>query len=170
MTAAALPEAQPDITVEIVVDGGDWPDVEGLLAAAAQAAWSAMGDGAPASVAVALTDDEGIRRLNRTFRDKDTATDVLSFPAGEPAVPEDEPLLGDIALALEYIRGEAALENKSFEDHLVHLFVHGFLHLLDYDHVDAAEAVEMEQAEREILALLGIGDPYAGREIDSDGK
>lgn len=170
MTAAARPEAQPEITVEIMVEAGDWPDVDSLLATAARTAWSAVGDGAPASVSVALTDDDGIRRLNRTFRDRDKATDVLSFPAGEPAVAEDEPLLGDIALALDFIRKEAALENKSFENHLTHLFVHGLLHLLGYDHVDAAEAVEMEQAETEILALLGIGAPYAGREIDSDGK
>lgn len=163
---ARIPASQ--IAVEIVIEAGAWPEVTERLETAAATAWSIAGDGNPAEVSVALTDDEGIRQLNRDFRSKDKATDVLSFPAGEAVLPGDEALLGDIALALNFIRRESGLENKRFEDHLIHLFIHGLLHLIGYDHEVAADAVEMETMERDILARLGIADPYAGRELDSE--
>lgn len=168
MRSATAESAAATVDVAIVVEDGDWPDVAGLLEAAANVAWSVAGDGQPAEVSVALTDNNGIQRLNRDFRGKDKATDVLSFPAGDPLMPDDEALLGDIALALSFIRDEAALENKRFEDHLVHLFVHGMLHLAGHDHEQSAEAVEMENLEKDILARMGINDPYAGRELDSE--
>jgi probable rRNA maturation factor len=93
---------------------------------------------------------------------------VLSFPALRPEgtrQPDDPPpMLGDIAIAYETTRREADDEGKPFDYHLSHLVVHGFLHLIGYDHQTDAEAEEMEALERQILAQLGIPDPYADRE------
>src|SRR6266851_3299219 len=121
-----------------------------------------------AELAVMLTDDAGIRTLNNNWRGIDKPTNVLSFPALQPtgkSGPDDAPrMLGDIAIAYETTRKEADDEQKPFDHHLSHLAVHGFLHLIGYDHEndDAAEA--MESLEQEILAQLGIPDPYADRE------
>jgi probable rRNA maturation factor len=112
-------------------------------------------------VAVMLTDDARIRDLNREWRGQDKATNVLSFPAAQPPGESPQPLmLGDIAIAFETTRNEAETEGKPFQNHLSHLAIHGFLHLLGYDHLDDEEAEEMEALEREILAKLGIADPY----------
>jgi probable rRNA maturation factor len=112
-------------------------------------------------VAVMLTDDARIRDLNREWRGQDKATNVLSFPAAQPPGESPQPLmLGDIAIAFETTRLEAEAEGKPFQNHLSHLAIHGFLHLLGYDHLDDEEAEEMEALERDILAKLGIADPY----------
>ncbi|MFV0279641.1 MAG: rRNA maturation RNase YbeY [Rhodoblastus sp.] len=113
-----------------------------------------------AEVSVLLCDDAEIRRLNAQWRGKDTATNVLSFPSSmqQPGVRH----LGDIAVAYETLVREAKDEGKTFFDHLSHLIVHGYLHLLGYDHQADGEANEMEDMERAILAELGIGDPYQG--------
>jgi len=83
---------------------------------------------------------------------------VLSFPPAETG--GEEGFLGDIAMAAETVAAEAEFQGKSFEHHAAHIVVHGFLHLLGYDHMEAAEADKMEAREREILATLGIADPY----------
>jgi probable rRNA maturation factor len=101
-----------------------------------------------------LADDEALRELNARWRGKETATNVLSFPAPEGFG------LGDIALAFETVAAEAQAQGKSLAAHASHLIVHGFLHLLGYDHEDEGEAVEMEARERAILATLGVADPY----------
>lgn len=112
-------------------------------------------------VAVMLADDARIRELNKEWRGQDKATNVLSFPAAQPPGATPQPLmLGDIAIAYETTRLEAETEGKPFQNHLSHLAIHGFLHLLGYDHLDDTEAEEMEGLEREILASLGIADPY----------
>lgn len=112
-------------------------------------------------VAVMLADDARVRELNKEWRGQDKATNVLSFPAAQPPGATPQPLmLGDIAIAFETTRREAETEGKPFQDHLSHLAIHGFLHLLGYDHLDDDEAEEMESLEREILASLGIADPY----------
>jgi probable rRNA maturation factor len=134
---------------------------------AAAAAVSA-GDG---EIAVMLTDDAGIRTLNRDWRGIDKATNVLSFPAPQPAgrgnAAGQPRALGDIAIAFETTRREAEAEHKPFADHLSHLTVHGFLHLVGYDHETDDEAEAMEGLERDILARLGIPDPYASAdEVD----
>jgi probable rRNA maturation factor len=100
-----------------------------------------------------LADDALQRRLNRDFRGADKSTNVLSFE-GAPAS------LGDVVLALETIAAEADSQDKSLADHLAHLVVHGVLHLMGYDHQTGAEARAMERLERDILAGLGIADPY----------
>src|SRR5262249_33302444 len=112
---------------------------------------------------VALASDAAVRRLNRDYRDKDAATNVLSFPYRPPpgAAQEDGAYLGDIVLAAETVRREAAERGLEPLHHLQHLVVHGVLHLLDYDHQHDSEAELMERLETEILASIGIADPYA---------
>jgi probable rRNA maturation factor len=121
-----------------------------------------------AELAVMLTDDAGIRTLNNNWRGVDKPTNVLSFPALQPTGrggPDDAPrMLGDIAIAYETTRKEADDEQKPFDHHLSHLAVHGFLHLIGYDHEDDDDAEAMEALEQEILAQLGIPDPFADRE------
>ncbi len=100
--------------------------------------------------------DEG-RTLNREYRGRDYATNVLSFPA--PANPED--FVGDIALALGVMTREAAEQGKPLAHHLQHLVIHGVLHLIGYDHEDDGDAERMESLERALLAGLEVPDPYA---------
>ncbi len=113
-------------------------------------------------------DDARITELNGDFRDKPTATNVLSWPSDEraaempggvPTLPEDEEL-GDIAIAYETCAREAKAQGKDFETHVIHLLVHGTLHLLGYDHISDEDAALMEGLEVEILGKLGIPDPY----------
>ena len=117
-----------------------------------------------------LTDDAGIRTLNRNWRGIDKPTNVLSFPALQPTGaggPDDAPrMLGDIAIAYETTRQEADDEQKPFDHHLSHLAIHGFLHLIGYDHENDDDAEAMESLEQEILAQLGIPDPYADQDAD----
>jgi probable rRNA maturation factor len=112
-------------------------------------------------LAIVLTDDSSIRLLNRQWRGLDKATNVLSFPTqngcGQP------PVIGDIVLAYETIAREAHDDGKPFAHHLAHLTVHGFLHLLGYDHQQDSDAEVMEAAERKILRRLAIPDPYRPR-------
>lgn len=115
----------------------------------------------PAEVTVVLTNDAEQRELNRQWRGKDASTNVLSFPQIEPFDPVVG-LIGDITVALETVRREADELEKSLEDHFTHLIVHGFLHILGYDHIQEQDALEMEALETQILAGLGIADPYAG--------
>jgi probable rRNA maturation factor len=152
-------------------------DAEAVIhRAIATAAEIADADHGEAELAVMLTDDEGIRTLNSNWRGIDRPTNVLSFPALPPTGPrgpDDAPLmLGDIAIAYQTTRKEADAEHKPFEHHLSHLAVHGYLHLIGYDHENDADADLMEGLETEILAQLGIPDPYSDpdphAERDSD--
>ena len=157
---------------EVLVVADCWqaePGAEAVIHRAIEAAAEvADADAGEAELAIMLTDDRGIRTLNRNWRDIDKATNVLSFPALQPtgpAGPDDAPrILGDIAIAYETTRKEANEERKPFDHHLSHLAVHGFLHLIGYDHENDADAEAMESLERDILAQLGIPDPYADRE------
>ena len=112
-----------------------------------------------AEVSIVLTDDAEQRELNRRWRGIDQPTNVLSFPQIEPFAPVAG-LLGDIILARQTLERDAAEQGKPFADHFSHLVVHGFLHLLGYDHVAEAEALVMEGLETQILETLGIADPY----------
>ena len=110
---------------------------------------------APAEIAVRIVDAEEGRALNRDFRGKDYATNVLTFPyAREPV------LAGDLVLCLPVVLREAAEQGKPAAAHFAHLVVHGMLHLLGYDHETGAEARSMEQMERALLDRLGYPDPY----------
>ena len=142
--------------IEIEVEAEAWtgalPAAEAVVERAAQASLGTVeGD-----IVVLLTDDAAVRELNGRFRDKDRPTNVLSFPAPENAFPH----LGDIVLAYGVCATEAEAQGKTLADHLSHLVVHGVLHLLGRDHEDDAEAEEMEAEEREILAQIGVADPY----------
>ncbi|HEX2137237.1 MAG TPA: rRNA maturation RNase YbeY [Microvirga sp.] len=157
----------PAVALEMSVEAGAWPEggaMEDLARRAFTAALAAAADrpAGPVEISLLLTDDEGIRALNRQWRGKDGPTNVLSFPAPEqPGVPGPR-LLGDVALAYETVRREAEAEGKRFEDHVAHLLVHGALHLLGYDHELEGQAEIMEALEVKALAALGIADPYRG--------
>ena len=168
-TATMALSAAPISEVLVVADC--WqsePDAEATIQRAiATAAELVAADVGETELAVMLTDDDGIRTLNRNWRGIDKPTNVLSFPALQPTGPRgpgDAPrMLGDIAIAYETTRREADGERKPFDHHLSHLAVHGFLHLVGYDHEKDQEAETMEELEREILSQLGIPDPYAER-------
>ena len=113
-----------------------------------------------AELSILLTNDEEQHALNREWRGKDSSTNVLSFPQIEPFGPVVG-ILGDITLARETLEREAVEQGVSFTDHFTHLVVHGFLHILGYDHLTDAEALQMESLETQILGSLGVGDPYA---------
>ena len=136
-----------------------WRGREPLLTAAL--ACAAEAEGKAGSVSVLLGDDAAIAELNRQFRGKAGPTNVLSFPPAQVGEGAPAGFLGDIALAAETIAAEAETQGKSFADHAAHLAVHGFLHLLGYDHRNPSEAEAMEARERAILAALGIENPYA---------
>lgn len=155
------------LDLSIVVEAGGWPDEAVLSALAAKMLGAAIADLDPTvpegcELGVTFSDDAHIRALNAEWRGKDKPTNVLSFPAfpvriGAPLPP----MLGDIVVAWETVGREAREEEKPFDDHLGHLLVHGFLHLLGYDHETEGEAELMEATERRILASLAIPDPYA---------
>jgi probable rRNA maturation factor len=120
----------------------------------------------PAEITVRFVAAAEGRPLNRHYRGKDYATNVLSFPAEVPDGPDGEPLLdipllGDLVICVPVVEREAGEQNKSLEAHWAHLVIHGCLHLLGYDHIDDDEAEEMEALERQLLAELGYPDPYA---------
>ena len=116
----------------------------------------------PAELTVRFVDAEEGRVLNRDYREKDYATNVLTFAYNEgEEIADDEPTRADIILCTDVLEKEAAEQKKTLEEHAAHLIVHGVLHAQGYDHDDDEEAQEMEQLERDILAALGYPDPYA---------
>ena len=122
-----------------------------------------------ADLAIRLVDAQEGRALNHHYRGKDYATNVLSFPAELPeGLPKGVklPLLGDLVICAPVVAREAREQDKALSAHYAHLTVHGVLHLLGWDHEDDREAEAMEQLEREILASLGVADPYAGERDD----
>ena len=154
---------QIPLEVAFVVNADGWPDgLESRAETAIHAALQQSGAklAGVAEVTVVLTDDAEQQELNRQWRGFDKSTNVLSFPQLEPFAPVAG-LVGDITLARETVEKEAAELGISLEAHFTHLVVHGFLHLLGYDHVAEDEAVRMESLETKILAGLGIADPYA---------
>ncbi|RWU23972.1 rRNA maturation RNase YbeY [Pseudomonas alkylphenolica] len=122
---------------------------------------------ADSEMTIRLVDEAEGRELNHTYRHKDYATNVLSFPADVPDDMLDIPLLGDLVICIAVVEREAAEQGKSLEAHWAHLVIHGCLHLLGYDHIEDDEAEEMEALERELLAELGHPDPYADDEFEA---
>jgi probable rRNA maturation factor len=156
----------PAIAIDILVEAGDWPPKPRLRALARRAVAAAAKRAAPplapdCEVSLLFTDDRRMQDLNAHYRGKNRPTNVLSLPAAPVAPGLLGPALGDIVLAEETIRGEAEAGGLAFEHHLTHLIVHGFLHLVGYDHVVESEALVMEGLEAAILGDLGIADPYA---------
>jgi probable rRNA maturation factor len=147
------------MTIDIEVEDERWQLMPRLVSHIGRAVQSVGEE--KRDLTILLTSDAEMQILNRDWRGQDKPTNVLSFPAPEMPLPKGELApLGDIALAYETIMKEAGEQGKSPEDHTLHLVVHGVLHLLGYDHDTDAEAERMEAREREILANLGIADPY----------
>lgn len=165
----------PELDIQMGIEDGDWPSEVELEALANRVLAAASRHLAlderqpfpaqPVELSLLFTGDDAIRAINSEWRGKDRPTNVLSFPAfplrpgGMPG-----PMLGDIVIARETVAREAVDLGKSFDDHLTHLLVHGFLHLFGYDHMEIAEAEKMESLETRILAALGLSDPYAGQD------
>ena len=127
--------------------------------------WLRAAEPGAARVTVRIVDEDEARELNRDYRGKDYATNVLTFAYGEGddmPLPEGLPLMGDLVLCRQVVEREAAEQGKALDAHYAHLSVHGMLHLQGFDHLEDAEADEMEARERQILADLGYADPYAG--------
>jgi len=170
-----------NIDLDISVDGGDWtallPDYRQQITACfaeviAHVPLARHFDKfSHLELSVLLTDDKAIQKLNRAYRHKDSPTNVLSFPSlsGDEIdlfleqgrdIPEYPVSLGDIIFACETLTREAQAQGKSFRDHFCHLCLHGMLHLLGYDHMDADQAEDMERLEKQLLSKLSIDDPY----------
>lgn len=158
------------IEADIQILAGDWHSQLNEPEALAQRAVAAAGEapaapgsqraGSTCEISIVLSDDDHVRVLNREYRGKDRATNVLAFPPGV-SIPGERLLLGDVVLAFETVQREAEAQKKPFGNHMCHLIVHGTLHLLGYDHQDEREAARMEAEEAAILTRLGIPDPYA---------
>ena len=167
MTASRPRRRAPSI--DVVIASARWrraPRAASVVRRAIAAAAPARARNA--GLSVILTSDRAIRTLNRRWRGRDKSTNVLSFPAPPPAgrkpsrgLPRH---LGDIVLAYETVAREARAEGKRLDHHIAHLALHGFLHLLGYDHESHGQAEAMERRERRILARLGVPDPYAERD------
>jgi probable rRNA maturation factor len=169
----AAPAITAASTVALSLDCDAWetavPDIETLCRTAAETALNGAGVDLPAlyELSLVLTTDAEVRILNRMWRGQDKPTNVLSFPGDLDIVHDDAPvLLGDVVIAFETTRREVEDDKlaASLSDHLSHLIVHGVLHLLGYDHEIDDEAEAMEQLEIELLAGLGIPNPYADHE------
>ncbi|HLA33123.1 MAG TPA: rRNA maturation RNase YbeY [Pseudomonas sp.] len=150
-----------ELDLQIASDGA------GLPTAAQFRAWCEIAlrqRTADSELTIRLVDEAEGRELNHSFRHKDYATNVLSFPADVPDELLDIPLLGDLVICVPVVEREALEQGKTPEAHWAHLVIHGCLHLLGYDHIEDAEAEEMEALERELLSELGHPDPYADHE------
>lgn len=164
--------AQTDLTVDVLIEAENWqelPEAEDIARRAVVVA-AAFGAGIRnAELSILLCDDDTIAALNGRWRGHERPTNVLSFPVqplpGEAAFQEKAPL-GDIAIAYETLVREAQESGKTAAAHLAHLVVHGFLHLTGYDHETDDEAEEMERLECDILARIGVADPYAACDAD----
>ena len=148
------------LSVDVLIQSPQWKEQRGAEAAVRTAINAAADEiSSPAGeVAVVLTDDAAIRKLNKQWRKIDKPTNVLSFPAAKSGA-----MLGDIVIAYETLARESRDEGKQFTHHLSHLAVHGFLHLMGYDHQNDSDAEAMEELESAILAHLHIPDPYLVR-------
>lgn len=169
-----MPDPEPSLDIAIILDKPCWKrsvvEWEALIQPAIletlrQSQW---GDQLT-EINILLTDDAEIQELNKRYRGVDKPTNVLSFPSFEPEEisglktnkQSPEPIvLGDIALAYETIQKECSDQDKSFDHHLIHLTVHGVLHLLGFDHEKDEEAAVMESLEIQILSSLTIPNPY----------
>jgi probable rRNA maturation factor len=154
-------------SIDVVIESARWQEAPRAAAVVRRAiAAAAPARTRSSEVSVILTSDRAVRSLNRRWRGRDRPTNVLSFPA--PAPVGKKPRrgaprhLGDIVLAYETVAREARAEGKPLDHHIAHLALHGFLHLLGYDHESHGQAEAMERRERRILARLGVPDPYAG--------
>lgn len=148
-----------EIVPDIIIEDDRWLnvcDIQATLSVIAAHPLCIRESGANSEItfSLLLTNDNKVQQLNRDFREKDKPTNVLSFPN------DADDYLGDIAIAYETVIREAEEQDKSQESHFTHLVIHGFLHLCGHDHIDDAEAEEMESLEIKILEDMGIKNPY----------
>jgi len=155
-----------ELVVEIAIEDDRWLDALPQIEEFAQRALLAAADVSEAGeVSLLFADDTRLRALNKRWRGKDKSTNVLSWPADETAWP----FLGDIALSFDTAAAEAKAHGKTLEGHVTHLLIHGYLHLLGYDHEgEAADAEEMETLEINALESLGFSDPYENYDIQDE--
>jgi probable rRNA maturation factor len=155
---------EKDVQIDVIVRSARWrkrPTAQTTVKRAVLAAAEAVST-PPTELAIVLSDDSAVQALNRDWRGKNAPTNVLSFPAAAPGKARAaSPYIGDIVIAYRTVEREAVAEGKPFNHHLAHLTVHGFLHLLGYDHENDRDAKKMERLERKILKRLAIPDPYA---------
>lgn len=168
-----------DLEIELIIEDQRWSEISKdflflkeacLLALCQQATETApLAMKSPHRLAVlVMSDDASIKDLNKTYRGKDKATNVLSFPSTESLLPgeENEPVhIGDVILAYDYVSEEAKKEKKVLQTHLSHLVVHGVLHLLGYDHETSEDAEAMETLEIKLMKQLGLENPYEGEPV-----
>lgn len=151
---------QPEIDIQYAVEFAQQllptqEQVEHWLAPA----FEAHPDETRGEMTVRFVEESESRDLNHTYRGKDSSTNVLSFPFEAPP-GMDIPLLGDLVISPHVVAREAEAQGKSLSDHFAHMTLHGCLHLMGYDHIEEDDAEEMEALERQLLASLGIDDPY----------
>jgi probable rRNA maturation factor len=145
-----------DLSVQYASDAGGVPEEAFIETCVGRALADAGGE-----LVVRIVDSAESARLNEQYRGKAGPTNVLAFPAGDAPVPElSAAMLGDIVICADVVAREALEQDKPLEDHWAHMIIHGCLHLAGYDHEVEADARRMEQRERELLAGLGIADPY----------
>lgn len=159
----------PDVMIDVDIKNNEWDCFSGTLIPlfkeiAASALQHVMENPIAVNISLVLADDPFIQMLNRTYRNKDAATNVLSFPQIEDFSIikniDKRVEIGDIVISLDTVQKESREQKKSIIEHSVHMFLHGFLHLLGFDHMSDAEATEMENLESHILSLQNIPDPY----------
>jgi probable rRNA maturation factor len=169
MTSAPSRHA-PAPSIDIQIQSPLW-DAQPLAAQTVRdaiAAAAATLSTADNEVSILLTDDKAIRLLNREWRGIDKPTNVLSFPAATTKASVRMPLFGDIVMAYETLKRECDDEDRIFLHHLAHLTVHGFLHLIGYDHQVEAQAEEMEGLESKIMTRMQMPDPYLAHDLNRD--
>lgn len=155
------PEPRLELEVQYASAAGDLPSQADFRRWAAAALDPA---GEPAELVIRIVDEEESRDFNRRYRGIDRPTNVLSFPFEAPPEVESRHL-GDLLLCAPVIRAQAREQHKAGRDHWAHMVVHGVLHLRGYDHLEEAQAQQMEDEERRILATLGIADPYRTEDV-----
>ena len=152
--------------IDFLTDDEAWralPEREAQAHAAIRAVFEVLQSPAPeAELSLVFTSDQAVAELNRVWRGKAEPTNVLSFPAAGGAWPGAPRALGDIVLAAGVVSREARTSGKPLANHTSHLIIHGLLHLVGYDHEDDARAEAMERLEAEVMARLGLPDPYEG--------
>jgi probable rRNA maturation factor len=168
MTVVPAADVASGPVVDVMIEADAWQALsgaDGIVRRAIAVAADVTATRRPSELSVLLCDDATIARLNARWRGQERPTNVLSFPAAPlGTAPGGRTPLGDLAVAYQTVAREAHEQGKPVANHLSHLVVHGFLHLLGYDHQEDGEAERMERLERDILARIGIADPYASRD------
>ncbi len=152
--SSTLMTRKNNLEVDIAVRSPKWPALDPIIRDVAFKTLEIAKYNKPAEISIVLADDVFVQNLNHHYRGKDKPTNVLSFPADDPF------MLGDVVLAYETVKKESTHSRRNFEHHVMHLIIHGILHLLGYDHEDDSQAETMESLEIRILRSFGVKNPY----------